>query len=92
MRPEEGGKLAALHHKSPGHPKLPSHSHKEIIKRLRKLGMETVVRKGARHPLKVRWPGGFPIPIPVHNPVSKGTLKGILSAAGLTLDQYLNAK
>lgn len=40
----------------------------------------------------VRWSGRFPISIPAHNPVSKGALKGILSEAGLTLDQYLNAK
>lgn len=84
--------MAARRHKNPGHRKLPNHSYKEVIKRLRKLGMEVRIRKGAKHPLKVRWPGRFPISIPAHNPVSKGTLKGILSEAGLTLDQYLNAQ
>jgi len=84
--------LAARRYKNPGHRKLPNHSHKEVMKRLRKLGMIAEIKKGAKHPFRVHWPGGMYIPIPAHNPVSKGTLKGILNEAGLTLDQYLNAK
>lgn len=85
--------MAARHHKSPGHRKLPSHSYKEVIKRLHKLGMTSEIKKGTKHPRKMRWPGGSAyIPIPAHNPVAKGTLRDILRRAGLTLDQYLNAK
>ncbi len=85
--------MAARRHKNPGYRKLPSHSYKEVMKRLCKLGMSPEIQKGAKHPRKMRWPGSSAyIPIPAHNPVAKGTLKDILRRANITLDQYLNAK
>ena len=72
-------------------PKL--YSGKEIVKRLKRLGFETVSQEGSH--LKLR---GIiekqlrTVIVPMHNEVAQGTTKSILLQAGITKGELDSAK
>ncbi len=70
--------------------KLPVLSGKELIKILSALGYEHVRTRGS-HMILVRKTkeGKKTIPVPNHKELAKGTLKAIMSRAGLKRDELL---
>lgn len=70
-------------------PKLPSVSGKETIRRLEKLGF-TVVRQKGSHVVMCRSSQGCVVPN--HKEIKIGTLIGILKQAGVTTDEFIQAK
>ena len=66
--------------------KYPVLKSEEIIKALQKLGYYYVSQKGSH----VKYTNGKKITIiPMHYEVAKGTLKGILEKAGISLDEFM---
>ena len=72
-------------------PKLPVLSGKDTIKALSKIGFSHVRTRGSHAILNKldEVKGKITIPVPLHKELAKGTLKNIMSQAGLTLDEFL---
>ena len=72
-------------------PKLPVLSGKDTIKALSKIGFRHVRTRGSHAILNKlgEVKGKITIPVPLHKELAKGTLKNIMSQAGLTLDEFL---
>jgi predicted RNA binding protein YcfA (HicA-like mRNA interferase family) len=68
---------------------LPQVSGLQIIKVLEKNGYRHVRTKGSH--AMMRGGSGTGITVPLHNPVAPGTLRNILRAAGLTVDEFVAA-
>lgn len=67
--------------------KYPVLTPKEIIKTLEKFGFKFISQKGSH----MKYGNGSKIVIiPNHDEVAKGTLKSILTMAGIELDDFLN--
>ncbi|MHB8914117.1 MAG: type II toxin-antitoxin system HicA family toxin [Minisyncoccota bacterium] len=62
-------------------------SHRELIKRLRKLGFEGP-RHGAKHPFMVRGDLKLRIPNPHTGEISRGLLAEILREAEISTDEW----
>jgi len=58
----------------------------EVIKRLEKIGFESVSQKGSHRKFKK---DNRIVIVPMHQEIAKGTLKSILSQAGITLEDFL---
>ena len=71
-------------------PKLPVVSGAELIRVLQKIGYEVIRQRGS-HVRLYPPPDTLckPTTVPLHNELSKGTLKGILPQAGLSADEFL---
>lgn len=69
--------------------KLPSVPGNTVVKALRKVGF-TINRWHGSHVIMERW--GEIIPVPCHKgkSVKKGTLRGIIKDAGLTVNEFNN--
>ena len=61
----------------------------EIINTLKKLGFEVVSQKGSHIKLKKDGKESKIAIVPNHYEVAKGTLKGILEQAGVSLEEFL---
>ena len=73
-------------------PKLPVISGEELIRVLKKLGYEAVRQKGSH--VRLYPPANSsrkPTTVPLHDELAKGTLKEILSDAGITVEQLIDA-
>jgi len=71
-------------------PKLPVVSGKDAIKALSKIGFEHVRTKGSHAIMnKQTEKGKITIPVPLHSELAKGTLKSIMNAAELSLEDLL---
>lgn len=70
-------------------PKLPNLSGKEIIRRLENLGFVLVRQKGSHIVMRK---GSQGCVVPNHKEVKIGTLSGILKQAGITIDEFTQAK
>lgn len=68
-------------------PALPQVSGREVIKALEKHGYRAVRTKGSH--VMMRGGSGTGTTVPLHNPVAPGTLRSILRAAGLTVDEFI---
>jgi predicted RNA binding protein YcfA (HicA-like mRNA interferase family) len=68
-------------------PKLPSVSSRKVVK-ARRLGW-VVVRQESSHIIMVKEGEIATLSIPNHNPVAKGTLRGLIRSAGLTVDEFV---
>jgi len=68
--------------------KLPSLSSKRVVKAFRTLGWE-VVRQESSHIIMVKEGHLVTLSIPDHNPVAKGTLRGLIRSAGLTVAEFV---
>ena len=70
-------------------PKLPNLSGKEVVRRLEKLGFASVRQKGSHIVMRKGLQGCV---VPNHKEVKIGTLSGILKQAGITVDEFTQAK
>jgi len=70
--------------------KLPTVSSRKVVKAFRSFGWE-VVRRESSHIILVKEGETATLSVPDHNPVAKGTLRGLIRAAGLTTDEFVAA-
>ena len=70
--------------------KLPSASYRDALKAFESFGWE-VVRQSGSHIILVKEGEIVTLALPAHNPVAKGTLRGLIRAAGLTVEEFVNA-
>jgi predicted RNA binding protein YcfA (HicA-like mRNA interferase family) len=68
--------------------KLPQISGEECIRALIRAGFYIDRQKGS-HVILLNDSGARPV-VPMHRPIKKGTLRGIISDAGLTVDEFLD--
>jgi predicted RNA binding protein YcfA (HicA-like mRNA interferase family) len=66
---------------------LPQVSGREVIKVLQKQGYHQARTKGSH--VMMRGGSGAGVTVPLHNPVAPGTLRAIIAAAGLTVDEFV---
>lgn len=72
-------------------PPLPVLSGKEVLAIFQKAGWELVRQKGS-HMILVK-PGEIvTLSEPDHKEIAKGTLRGLVRASGLTVDEFLNLR
>lgn len=71
---------------------LPSWSGPEVIRAFEALGF-VVARQESSHVMMKRDGHRFLLTVPVHGhqPVKKGTLRGLIRASGHTIDEFVNA-
>jgi predicted RNA binding protein YcfA (HicA-like mRNA interferase family) len=65
--------------------KLPVISGQEVLKALSKFGF-VAVRQSSSHVIMRK--GGITISVPMHHEVRRGTLRKIITQAGLTVEQF----
>jgi predicted RNA binding protein YcfA (HicA-like mRNA interferase family) len=70
--------------------KLPSLNSRKVVKAFRNLGWE-VARQHSSHIIMVREGMAVTLSVPDHNPVAKGTLRSLIRAAGVTVDEFVAA-
>jgi predicted RNA binding protein YcfA (HicA-like mRNA interferase family) len=70
--------------------KLPSVSSRKVVKAFRSFGWQ-VARRESSHVIMVKEGEMATLSVPDHNPVAKGTLRGLIRAAGLTVDEFVGA-
>jgi predicted RNA binding protein YcfA (HicA-like mRNA interferase family) len=68
--------------------KLPLLSGDEVIKAFKRMGYWERGQKGSH--VHLRHKSSPPITIPRHKQVDKGTLRGIIRDAGLTVEEFVN--
>jgi predicted RNA binding protein YcfA (HicA-like mRNA interferase family) len=68
-------------------PKPPLLSGRDIVTALKRAGYAYVTQKGSH--IKLRHPSGITLIIPDHREVDRWTLRGILRAAELSVDDFL---
>ena len=61
-----------------------------MVKAFRSFGWE-VARRESSHVIMVKEGEMATLSVPDHNPVAKGTLRGLIRAAGLTVDEFVGA-
>jgi predicted RNA binding protein YcfA (HicA-like mRNA interferase family) len=71
-------------------PKLPSIDASDVVRAFEALGW-TVARQRGSHIIMVRDGHMATLSIPDHNPVARGTLRSLVRAAGLTVDEFVAA-
>jgi predicted RNA binding protein YcfA (HicA-like mRNA interferase family) len=70
--------------------KLPSDVNgADAVKALRRLGFESDHQTGSHHIM--RGSDGRIIVVPMHRPIKKGTLSGLLRQAGISLKSFIEA-
>ena len=69
-------------------PKLPRISGAEAVRTLEQLGF-VVVRQRGSHVILRRGPSGCVVPL--HKELKVGTLSGVISQAGVTRDEFIEA-
>jgi len=71
-------------------PKLPIVSGKDIVKILHKIGFIHIRTHGS-HAILVKqlYNSKITIPVPLHDELTKGTLKSIMNQAGLSLEDLI---
>ena len=68
-------------------PKLPSISGAKAVKALEKLGFVAVRQRGSHVVLRR---GSLGCVVPMHKVLKVGTLRGIISQAGITIDEFID--
>jgi predicted RNA binding protein YcfA (HicA-like mRNA interferase family) len=69
-------------------PALPVISGEECIVALAKLGYVQVRQRGSH--VRLNCPGRSPLTVPLHPTLDRGTLRSIIRAAQLTVDEFLD--
>jgi predicted RNA binding protein YcfA (HicA-like mRNA interferase family) len=59
-----------------------------VVKAFRKLSWEDV-RQESSHVIMVKDGEMATLSVPNHNPVAKGTLRGLIRSAGITVDEFV---
>ncbi|MCC5843966.1 MAG: type II toxin-antitoxin system HicA family toxin [Verrucomicrobia bacterium] len=72
-------------------PPLPVLSGKEVLAVFQKAGWEFVRQKGS-HMILVKPGEIITLSVPDHKEIAKGTLRGLVRASGLTVDEFLNLR
>jgi len=70
-------------------PSVPLLRPSEVVKTFRKLGWEVARQRGS-HIIMTKSGHIATLSIPDHQEVARGTLRGLISKAGLTVDQFLD--
>ena len=70
---------------------LPVVSGKELAKRFERLGWK-VVRQSSSHIIMTKEGEVATLSIPDHKEVARGTLRSLIRAANLTVDEFIKAK
>jgi predicted RNA binding protein YcfA (HicA-like mRNA interferase family) len=70
--------------------KLPSVSSRKVVKAFQALEW-VVVRRESSHIIMVKEDHVATLSVPDHNPVAKGTLRGLVRAAGLTVEEFVSS-
>jgi predicted RNA binding protein YcfA (HicA-like mRNA interferase family) len=68
-------------------PPLPVVSGDQFVKAMEKLGYQWVRTKGSH--MSLRCPGRKPLYVPRHRELDRGTLKGLINDAGVTVDELI---
>jgi len=71
-------------------PPLPVMGWRNVVKTLQNLGRESSRQSGS-HIALVKDEQAATLSIPKHKEIRKGTLRGLIRAAGLTIDEFLAA-
>lgn len=66
---------------------IPELASARIVTAMKKFGW-SVAREGGKHTIMVHPDCDYPVSIPRHNPVKKGTLRHILKAAGIEVAEF----
>ena len=70
--------------------KLPSDIHGEdAVKALRRLGFAPDHQTGSHHIM--RGSDGRIVVVPMHRPIKRGTLRGVIRQAGVSVEQFVEA-
>jgi predicted RNA binding protein YcfA (HicA-like mRNA interferase family) len=69
-------------------PKLPVVSGREVVKALSKIGYEVDHQTGSHIILRLSSPPYRRLTVPNHKELAKGTLRGIIEDAGLTVEEF----
>ena len=70
--------------------KLPSVSSRKVVKAFRACGWQ-VARQESSHIILVKEGETATLSVPNHNPVAKGTLRGLIRSAGMTVAEFVAA-
>ena len=62
-------------------------SGRECITAFARLGYATTRQKGSH--VRLECPGRPPLTIPMHDELDRGTLRALIKAAGLTVDEFI---
>ena len=71
-------------------PKIPAMSGREVVKTFESLGWE-FARQSVSHIVLVKAGESASLSVPDHKEVRKGTLRGLIRTANLTVDEFLAA-
>ena len=71
-------------------PELPVISGDECIRALGRAGYEIARSKGSH--FRLRCPGRPPVTVPRHRELDRGTLRGIIAQAGMTIEEFLRLR
>jgi len=72
-------------------PKLPVLGGHEVVRVFQKLGWE-VARRRSIHIILTREGSAATLSVPDHKEVARGTLRALIRAAGLTVEEFLDAR
>ncbi len=67
--------------------RLPILSGRAVVKALTRIGYYVRDQRGSH--IHLRHPSRPPLTVPAHGEVARGTLRAIIKAAGLTVDEFL---
>ena len=70
--------------------KLPVCSGKQVVRAFEKLGW-TFVRRASSHLILTKEGSMTTLSVPDHGEVARGTLRSLISKAGITVDEFLEA-
>jgi predicted RNA binding protein YcfA (HicA-like mRNA interferase family) len=71
-------------------PPVPLLRPREVVRAFERLGWQTVRQKGS-HIILTKADHDATLSIPDHAQVARGTLRGLIAKAGLTVDEFTNA-
>ena len=69
---------------------LPVLNGAKCVRVFEKFGWSVARRRGS-HTIMTKWGHQVTLSIPDHDPVAKGTLRSLIRAAGLTVDEFVQA-
>jgi predicted RNA binding protein YcfA (HicA-like mRNA interferase family) len=69
-------------------PALPILSGREVVRRFEQLGWRVVRRQGS-HVILIRPGSGATLSVPDRREVARGTLRALIRASGLTVDEFV---
>jgi predicted RNA binding protein YcfA (HicA-like mRNA interferase family) len=70
-------------------PSLPTLSGCDVVKALNRAGWEKARQRGS-HVVMVKEGNMATLSVPTHKEVAKGTLRSLIRAAGMTVDEFLS--